>query len=146
MKVVRLSAPRTGQPLPSRGITGPHFWWRLRRPQGQRLSECKCPMIPSGIETFRRVAQCLNLLQHRVAFEWDLTASNNDLFLLGITSCLVVCCKLLSGFIFGSGFRVAVLAEDSSLLACDVVTIINHRTRLDSPVLPVNLSNGCTTR
>ena len=38
---------------------------------GPRIKWMKMLNDPIGNRTFRRVAQCLNLLQHRVAFEWD---------------------------------------------------------------------------
>ena len=64
MKVVSLSAVRTGQLYPQGNIPGTHFWDNTRamvRPEG--LCRWKIPMTLSGIEpaTFRLVAQCLNL-------------------------------------------------------------------------------------
>ena len=54
MKVVRLSALRTGRFLPPGNIPGSHFCLRLSRPQGhsaaRRIMSMKNSVTPSGIE------------------------------------------------------------------------------------------------
>ena len=63
MKVIRLSALRTGRLYTTGNIPGTHFCYRLSRPQGhsapEGLCQWKIPMTPSRTEpaTFRLVAQ-----------------------------------------------------------------------------------------
>ena len=67
MKVVRLSALRTGRLYIPGNILGTHFCKRaIVRPEG--FCPWKIPVTPSGIEptNFRLVAQCLNRLGFRV--------------------------------------------------------------------------------
>ena len=73
MDVVRLSDLRTGCfYLSGKIIVTTHFCWRLSRPQGHnaagRIRSIKISVTPSEINpaTFRLVAQCLNILRHRV--------------------------------------------------------------------------------
>ena len=56
IKLVRLSAPRTGRFYPPGNIPGTHFCWRLSRPQDYSAA---------GRMTSRSVGQCLNQLCHR---------------------------------------------------------------------------------
>jgi hypothetical protein len=68
MKVVRLSALRTGRLYPAVSIPGTHFYQRLNRRQGHSAAGRIMSITPSRIEltTFRLVARCLNQLDHRV--------------------------------------------------------------------------------
>jgi hypothetical protein len=63
MKVVRLSALRTGRLYSPRNIPGTHFCYRMSQPQGhgaaRRIMSMKIQMTSSGIES-----NCLNQLRH----------------------------------------------------------------------------------
>jgi hypothetical protein len=63
MKVVRLSAVRTGRLYPPGNIPGTHFCYRLSQPTGHNAAG-RIPLTQSGIEpaTFQLVKQCLNQL------------------------------------------------------------------------------------
>jgi hypothetical protein len=66
MKMLRLSALRTGRLYPPEIIPSTHSCWRLSQPQGHsaagRIMSMKIPVTQSEIEpaAFRLVAQCLN--------------------------------------------------------------------------------------
>ena len=69
MKVVRLSALRTGRHYPPGNIPGTHFCLGLSQSQGHSVAGRIMSMTSSGIEpvTFWLVAQCLTQLGHRVS-------------------------------------------------------------------------------
>ena len=70
VKVVRLSARRTGHLYHTGGIHNTQFWYRLSQPHDHRaagrIESVKKSMRPSGIETvtFQLAAQYLNQLRH----------------------------------------------------------------------------------
>jgi hypothetical protein len=70
MKVVRLSALRTGCLYPSGKMPGTHFCYRLSRLQCPIAARRIKSVTPSEIEpaTCRRAARCLNQLSHRVPY------------------------------------------------------------------------------
>jgi hypothetical protein len=70
MKVVRLSAVRSGHLYPSESFPGTRFWYRLSRPlchsAAGRIMSTKYSHDTVGNRTFRLVAQCLCQLRHAV--------------------------------------------------------------------------------
>jgi len=88
MKVVRLSALRTGHLHTPGSVSDTHFCLRLSRPQGHSaawgLCQWKIPVTSSGIKptTFRLVALCLNQLSHRVHYCLSKYVSENLMRLL----------------------------------------------------------------
>ena len=68
VKVLGLSALRTGHLYTTGNIPGTHICQRLSLPQGHKAAERTMSVTPSGMEpvTFHLVAQCLNQLRHSV--------------------------------------------------------------------------------
>jgi len=102
MKVVRLSALRTGRLYLPENIPGTHFCYRPSRPQGRSAGEGLCQwkilktLWDPKPRPFGLPAQCPSELRHRVPLQFTYTAyMHNVVSHLKLKLYPIYCCSLL---------------------------------------------------